>query len=87
MPASYTSIAQADKGMQARLADVLELRAVDPQPRAMLKAYLLELQLPNDARALDVGCGTGAVSRVLAEMPAVREVVGIDLAPAFIEKA
>ena len=87
MPDPYISIAQADTGMQARLADVLELRAADPQQRAMLNAYLSELQLPGEASALDVGCGTGAVSRVLAEMPAVREVVGIDLAPAFIEKA
>jgi len=87
MPDPYISIAQADTGMQARLADVLELRAADPQQRAMLNAYLSELQLPGEASALDVGCGTGAVSRVLAEMPGVREVVGIDPAPVFIEKA
>jgi ubiquinone/menaquinone biosynthesis C-methylase UbiE len=82
----YTSIAQADKGLQTRLADVLELRAADPQQRAMLNGYLSELQLPSEASAL-VGCGTGAVSRVLAEMPGVGEVVGIDPAPVFIEKA
>jgi hypothetical protein len=40
MPDPYTSIAQADKGLQTRLADVLELRAADPQQRAMLNAYL-----------------------------------------------
>jgi ubiquinone/menaquinone biosynthesis C-methylase UbiE len=87
MPDPYAYIVQADKAMQARLADVLELRAADPQQRAMLKAYLSELQLPRAAIALDVGCGTGAVSRVLAEMPGVREVVGIDPSPIFVEKA
>ena len=87
MPDPYTSIAQADKEMQTRLADVLELRASDPQQRAMLNAYLSELRLPSGAIALDVGCGTGAVSRVLAEMPGVREVIGIDPSPVFIEKA
>ena len=87
MPDPYTSIAQADKGLQARLADVLEVRAADPQQRAMLNAYLSELQLPSEASALEVGCGTGAVSRVLAEMPGVREVVGIDPSPVLIEKA
>jgi hypothetical protein len=71
----YASIAQADKEMQGRLADVLELRASDPQQQAMLNAYLSELQLPSGAIALDVGCGTGAVSRVLGVMPCVREVV------------
>lgn len=87
MPDPYTSIAQADEELQARLADVLELRASDPQQRAMLDAYLSELQLPSGAIALDVGCGTGAVSRVLAERSCVREVVGIDPSPVFIEKA
>jgi ubiquinone/menaquinone biosynthesis C-methylase UbiE len=87
MPDPYASIAQADKEIQTRLADVLELRAADPQQRAMLNAYLSELQLPNAAIALDVGCGTGAVSRILAELPGVREVVGIDPSPVFVEKA
>ena len=87
MPDPYTFIAQADMEMQTRLADVLELRAADPQQRVMLDAYLSELQLPSAAIALDVGCGTGAVSRILAEMPGVREVVGIDPSPVFIEKA
>src|SRR6266853_3733733 len=87
MPDPYTCIAQADKELQTRLADVLELRAADPQQRAMLNAYLSELQLPSEASVLDVGCGTGAVSRVLAELPGVREAVGIDPAPFFIEKA
>ncbi len=66
---------------------MLELRAADPQQQAMLNAYLSELQLPSGAIALDVGCGTGAVSRVLGVMPCVREVVGIDPSPVFIEKA
>jgi ubiquinone/menaquinone biosynthesis C-methylase UbiE len=87
MPDPYASIVQADKEMQARLADVLEVRAADPQQRAMLKAYLSELQLPSAANVLDVGCGTGPVSRVLAETPGVREVVGIDPSPVFVERA
>jgi ubiquinone/menaquinone biosynthesis C-methylase UbiE len=87
MPDPYASIVQADKIMQARLADVLEVRAVDPQQRAMLNAYLSELPLPSAASVPDVGCGTGPVSRVLAEMPGVREVVGIDPSPVFVERA
>ena len=83
----YTSIAQADKGIQTKLADVLELRAADPQQQAMLNSYLSELQLPSGAIVLEVGCGTGAVSRVLAKMLGVREVIGIDPSPVFIEKA
>ena len=51
MPDPYASIGQADEGMQARLANVLEVRAADPQQRAMLEAYLSELQLPDAAVA------------------------------------
>jgi ubiquinone/menaquinone biosynthesis C-methylase UbiE len=83
----YASIVQASKGMQARLADVLEVRAADPQQRAMLEAYLSELRLSGGALALEIGCGTGAVSRVLAAMPGIRKVVGIDPAPILVEKA
>ena len=54
MPDPYASIAQADDALQARLAEVLELRAADPQQRAMLDAYLSEMQIPNAAIALDV---------------------------------
>lgn len=87
MPDPYASIDRADPGMQARLADVLELRAADPQQRAMLQAYLSELELSSGASALEVGCGTGAVSRVLAEIPGVDEIVGIDPSPVFVERA
>jgi SAM-dependent methyltransferase len=87
MPDPYASIAQTDEALQARLAGVLELRAADPQQRAMLNGYLSEIQLPSLARVLDVGCGTGAITRVLAEMPGVKDVVGVDPSPVFVEKA
>jgi ubiquinone/menaquinone biosynthesis C-methylase UbiE len=87
MPDPYASIASADAKLQARLAAVLELRAAEAQQRAMLEAYLAEVELPASALVLDVGCGTGAVARALAQRPNVREVVGIDPSPVFIEKA
>jgi ubiquinone/menaquinone biosynthesis C-methylase UbiE len=83
----YATIAEADEAVQRQLADVLELRAADPQQRAMLEDYLRDLPLPAGARVLEVGCGTGAVARVLAGRPQVGEVVGIDPSPVFIERA
>jgi ubiquinone/menaquinone biosynthesis C-methylase UbiE len=83
----YASIAQADETLQARLAAVLELRAADPQQRAMLNTYLSEIELPNAAIVLEIGCGTGAVTRVLAAMPGIREVIGVDPSPVFVERA
>ena len=87
MPDPYASIAQADEALQAKLAEVLELRAADPQQRAMIDAYLSELELPNDAIALEVGCGTGAVTRILATMPASRRWLGSIASSVFIERA
>jgi ubiquinone/menaquinone biosynthesis C-methylase UbiE len=87
MPDVYATIAEADDAVQQNLAGVLELRAADPQQRAMLEDYLEDLPLPADARVLEIGCGTGAVARAIAELPAVEEVVGLDPSSIFIERA
>jgi SAM-dependent methyltransferase len=36
---------------------------------------------------LEVGCGTGAISRVIASWPGVAEVVGVDPSPLLLAKA
>jgi ubiquinone/menaquinone biosynthesis C-methylase UbiE len=87
MPDVYANITSAEPALLEQIARVLELRAADSQQCSMRKAYLSEIALPESARVLDVGCGTGAVTRVLAEWPNVREVVGVDPSPAFLEKA
>ena len=66
---------------------VLEVRAGDPQQRAMLETYLADAAVPDGARVLEVGCGTGAVTRVLATWPGVAEAVGVDPSPAFVARA
>jgi ubiquinone/menaquinone biosynthesis C-methylase UbiE len=86
MPDPYASIADAEPSIQRRLADVLELRAADPQQRAMLRAHLSQLDLPPGARALEIGCGTGAVSRALVQSLNLT-VVGVDPSPIFLERA
>ena len=40
-----------------------------------------------DARVLEVGCGTGVLTRALARVANAGSVVGVDLAPALIERA
>jgi ubiquinone/menaquinone biosynthesis C-methylase UbiE len=87
MPDVYASIAEADRATQARLAEILELRAADPQQRAMVEQYLSEIELPNGAGVLEVGCGPGPVSRRIAELADVSEVIGVDPSPVFVERA
>lgn len=87
MPDVYAAIASADPQMQARIADVLELRAADPQQRQMLEQYAATLRLPAAARLLEIGCGTGAVSRYLVRLPGVAEVVGVDPCTLFVDRA
>jgi ubiquinone/menaquinone biosynthesis C-methylase UbiE len=87
MPDVYATIAEADDDVQERLATVLELRAADPQQRAMLERYTARLELGPDAKLLEVGCGTGAISRYLATLPGVAHVTGVDPSPLFVERA
>ena len=81
MPDIYTKVTEAAPNILAGLMTALELRAADPQLRAMLHTYLTDAALPQGARVLEVGCGTGAITRVLATWPPVGETFGVDPSP------
>jgi ubiquinone/menaquinone biosynthesis C-methylase UbiE len=49
--------------------------------------YTAEIELPDDAELLEVGCGTGAITRFLATLPGAGRVTGVDPSPLFIERA
>lgn len=83
----YATIAEADHEVQQRLATVLERRASDRQQQEMLRAYLADVELVPGAEVLDVGCGTGPVSRELARCPGIGRVVGVDPSPVFLATA
>jgi ubiquinone/menaquinone biosynthesis C-methylase UbiE len=87
MPDVYAMIQEVDQAIQERLADVLEMRTDDPRQVAMWQAYLSEIDFPPAAHVLEIGCGTGAVSRVLAQWPGVARVTGVDPSDVFIAKA
>ncbi len=87
MPDVFLKIAEAPTQTLEMIASVLELRASIPQQQEMLRTYLRDIAFPPGARVLDVGCGTGAVARVLAVWPNVGEVAGVDPSSYLIEKA
>lgn len=63
MPDVYAVITEVESAVVERIAEILELRAADPQQRSMLDAYLSQIPFPPGARVLEVGCGPGPVAR------------------------
>jgi SAM-dependent methyltransferase len=78
---------ELDAPMQERLAGVLETRGADAQQQAMRRAFLTDICLPAHAEVLEIGCGTGVLTRLLAALPGVASVIGTDPAPALLERA
>src|SRR3954452_10462752 len=86
MPDVYVTITEADGAVLERLAEILELRSAEPEQVAIRDAYLDDVDLPPAARVLEVGCGTGAVSRAIARRPGVAAVVASDPSPFFLTR-
>jgi ubiquinone/menaquinone biosynthesis C-methylase UbiE len=87
MPDIYASITAADPATLDRLATTLELRAADLLRRGILKDFVSEITFPERANVLEIGCGTGAVTRFLASLPQVSQALGVDPSALFITKA
>lgn len=87
MPDVWAAFTELDQATQERLASVLETRGADPQQQAMRRSFLANVAFPANARVLEVGCGTGVLTRTLARLPAVGTVVGVDVAPSLLSKA
>ena len=87
MPDVYSNIAALDAAMQDRLAEVLETRGADRQQQELRRAFLAAIQFPANARILEVGCGTGVLTRMLARWPGVGEIIGVDPTPSLLRRA
>lgn len=87
MPDVFADITAVSPDMIDVIANVLETRAAIPSQQEMLQSYFGEITFRENAKVLEVGCGTGPVCRVLAEWPNVGEVVGIDPSEPLLEKA
>lgn len=81
-------INELDEDALARLVARLEGRARDAVFATLFEKYAARLQLPRDARVLEVGCGTGATLRMLARRPGFSGLAyGVDQSARFIEAA
>jgi len=83
----YQTLAERPDDFVAEVARGLENRAQDPAQQHILESYLADIDFPDGAVVVEIGCGTGVVCRRLAELDAVTVVTGIDPAPGLIERA
>ncbi len=87
MPDIFASITNAPDEMLEVIANVLETRAAIPSQQEMTRDYLSDIPLSDGASVLEVGCGTGPICRVLAEIVNGGNITGIDPSEVFIDKA
>jgi 2-polyprenyl-3-methyl-5-hydroxy-6-metoxy-1,4-benzoquinol methylase len=77
-----------DESALAVMAARLENRAKHPFFRGVIADYIGALELAPIARVIEIGCGTGVVSRRLAATPGFRgTIIATDMSPYLIEIA
>jgi SAM-dependent methyltransferase len=70
------------------VADRLEARGKNPVFCTMLNDFLEQMDIDCARNVLDMGCGTGVVTRAIAKRAAFRGVVmGVDISPYLVEFA
>jgi ubiquinone/menaquinone biosynthesis C-methylase UbiE len=67
--------------------EVQRLEAQAKSMEAILNRELQIMKLTSNQRILDAGCGSGAVTRKIAQHVSPGEAVGIDIDPIFLENA
>ncbi|TCC65658.1 methyltransferase domain-containing protein [Kribbella pittospori] len=79
---------EQDAATVERFIERLELRGKDPTFVAYREAYVDAMDLPPTARVLEIGCGTGVVSRAIAARDGFAgTVMGVDQSQDFIAVA
>ncbi len=84
-PWNETALASAEDTSVRELARLLELRGQGEDQVAIRAAYLDLLGIAPGERVLDVGCGTGVVTRAVAQrVGSTGRVVGLDPSPVML---
>lgn len=83
----YSDLASKDQELQARIADAMDSRCREPNQIAIRKAYLADLDLPDDASAVEFGSGTGHVTHDLITMAGAARAHGIEPSSIMVDRA
>lgn len=83
----YADLGNADRDVQTAIADAMDARSVDAAQIEMRRSYLAEITLPEGAIAVEMGSGTGHVTRDMIDIAGVTEALGIEPAALMVERA
>jgi ubiquinone/menaquinone biosynthesis C-methylase UbiE len=83
----WSIIGQLDDETVAALAERIAVRASDPRQHQLWADFLARAAFPERARVLEVGCGTGVITALIAALPTVAEAVGIDPSEGLVRRA
>jgi ubiquinone/menaquinone biosynthesis C-methylase UbiE len=83
----YARITELDESLLSTLGEAMEISVRDPQHLAMIDAYLAAARVPDGASVLEVGSGSGAVSRALAQRLPTATILGVDPSETLVRMA
>lgn len=83
----FMDVDAASAEMIEIIASALETRAADPSMLPVINAYLDVLSVPDGGLIVDIGSGTGGVTRLIADRFPLATVVGLEPSAALTDKA
>ncbi len=83
----YSDLGAQDAALQERIAAAMEARCLEPAQIAIRKDYLSGLNLPGNARALELGSGTGHVTKDLLDLAGASNAHGLEPSPVMVARA
>ena len=83
----FQNLAEASADFIEQVVKLLEDRARDPAMLPIIEAYLDEIDWPEIASVVEIGSGTGAISRLIAARAAQARVIGVEPSPQLVEHA
>lgn len=83
----YSDLASQDADLQSRIADAMEARCLEPAQEAIRVSYLSDLELPENAFAVELGSGTGHVTAELISIAGARSALGIEPSKIMVDHA
>ena len=83
----YANLGNAAEDVQIAIADAMDARSIDPAQVEMRRAYMSGISLADGAFAVEMGSGTGHVTRDLITVAGASRALGIEPAEIMVKRA